>query len=168
MHKIILLLLIHVLSAQADAFGDFAKTNFFSEIDPSFLQLTAECRKNFDEKNNKKAFEILFYSKGKHVFDLNKHYSSHHEGHKNLKTPFYSITFWNWFNAIAIETESQQFVSNTTQKTMRRNELIPQELFDDIVTTGTFRVYFHYLMDNAKSMGEFTIGNSDDVRSCFR
>ena len=89
MHKIILLLLIHVLSAQADAFGDFAKTNFFSEIDPSFLQLTAECRKNFDEKNNKKAFEILFYSKGKHVFDLNKHYSSHHEGHKNLKTPFY-------------------------------------------------------------------------------
>lgn len=51
---------------------------------------------------------------------------------------------------------------------MRRNELIPQELFDDIVTTGTFRVYFHYLMDNAKSMGEFTIGNSDDVRSCFR
>ena len=63
MHKIILLLLVHVLSAQADAFGDFAKTNYFSEIDPSFLQLTAECRKNFDKKKNKKPLRYFFTAK---------------------------------------------------------------------------------------------------------
>ncbi len=169
MYKTVLLLLLcNALAVQADDFDIFAKTNYFAEIDKPFLQLKAECRKNFDEKNNKKAFEIIFYSKGKHVFDLNKHFSSHHEGHKNLKTPFYSITFWNWFNALAIETENHQFVSNTTQKTMRRNELIPKELFYEIVTTGKFTVYFHYLMDNAKSMGSFTITNIDAVKSCFR
>ncbi len=149
-------------------FDEFSKANYFSQIGEEYLQLNAKCRKNYDEKGRKKAFEILLYNNGSHVFDLNKHYKSHHVGHKNLKRPFYSFTFWNWFNKIAIETSSVQFMSNTLQKNMRRNELISEQLFKEILNDGQFIIYFHYLMDNSKSKGKFIIENLSVLNECFK
>ena len=84
-----------------------------------------------------------------------------------MKRPFYSFTFWNWFNKVAIETKSHQFMSNTDQKNMRRNELISKEMFMEIVENGQLTIYFHYLMDNAKSKGRFVIANPSEVKNCF-
>ena len=68
------------LQANELTFDEFAGANFFAPIDESYLKLNAKCRKNFDDNGKKKAFEVILYNKDKHVFDLNKHYSSHHKG----------------------------------------------------------------------------------------
>ena len=147
-------------------YSEFTLGNSFSPIDESYLELEAKCRKSYDERNQKKYYEVLFYSKGKHVFDLNKHFKSNLVGRKNLKVPFYSLSVWNWFDTLAIKTQKHKFMTNTAQKTMRRNELIPEGLFSDIVRYGKFKVYFHYLLDNSKSVGNFKIINPTVVRDC--
>ena len=156
-----------VIHSNELTFDEFTKTNFFAPIDNKYLKLKAECRKNYDEKGKRKAFEIILYNKNNHIFDLNKHYSSFHEGHKYLKRPFYSFTFWNWFNKVAIETNGAKFMSNTMQKNMRRNELISKELFTEIINEGKFSVFFHFLMDNSKSKGNFIITNPAIIKECF-
>ena len=170
MYKIIIFIIFSFsFAAQGTemTFEEFAKVNYFAPIDKDYLELNAKCRKNYEDNGKKKAFEVILYNKDKHVFDLNKHYNSHYEGHKHLKRPFYSFTFWNWFNKVAIETKSYEFMSNTSQKNMRRNELISKELFEEIVNNGQFNIYFHYLMDNSKSKGKFFIVNPATVKSCF-
>ena len=89
------LMLIFFGFAQANelTFDEFANANFFAPIDDAYLKLNAKCRKNFDDNGKRKAFEVILYNKDKHVFDLNKHYSSHHKGLKYLKIPFYTFTF---------------------------------------------------------------------------
>jgi len=101
------------------------------------------------------------------VFDLNKHFMSTQPGHRNLKKPFYSFTLWNWFNVVAIKTKNNKFISNTLQLDKRRSEIIPKNLVRDILDEGQFTVYFHYLMDNSKSIGTFKISNLKLLRSCF-
>ena len=156
------------LFAKDHSFKDFTEANYFAPIDNNFLQLKAVCRQNFDEKDRKKYFEILFYSKNKHVFDLNKHFRAYEVGHRNLKKPFYTFTIRNWFHTFAIETKNEKFISNTSQLTKRRNEVIPEKLFNDILAHGKFTLFFHYLMDNTKSNGEFTVVNPAALSSCFK
>jgi hypothetical protein len=59
-------------------------------------------------------------------------------------------------------------MTNTDQITMRRNELISEGLFSDIVKYGKFKVYFHYLLDNSKSVGNFKISNPKALRDCVK
>ena len=89
-----------LLHSKDHSFEDFTEANFFAAIDDSYLNLKALCRQSFDEKDRKKYYEILFYSNGKHVFDLNKHFRAFEIGHRNLKKPFYSFTVWNWFHSL--------------------------------------------------------------------
>jgi len=155
------------LFAKDHSFKDFTEANFFAPIDEDYLKLKAVCRQNYDDKNRKKYFEILFYSNQNHVFDLNKHFRAYELGHQNLKRPFYSFTVRNWFHALAIKTKNVNFISNTSQLTKRRNEIIPEKLFEDILGDGEFTLYFHYLMDNTKSSGNFQVINQEIVRKCF-
>ena len=98
MYKIYFFLIIifcGFLQAKELTFDEFASANFFAPIDESYLKLTAKCRKNFDDNGKKKAFEVILYNKDKHIFDLNKHYSSHHKGHKSKiynTSPFKNFT----------------------------------------------------------------------------
>jgi len=141
------------LFSKEHSFKDFTEGNYFAPIDENYLQLKAVCRKNYDDKDRKKYYEVLFYSHDKHVFDLKK--------------PFYSFTLWNWFNAVAIKTKSEEFISNTAQLDKRRSEIIPRDLVKDILDDGRFTVYFHYLMDNSKSVGTFKVSNPELLRTCF-
>ena len=50
---------------------------------------------------------------------------------------------------------------------MRRNELISKELFTEIINEGKFSVFFHFLMDNSKSKGNFIITNPAIIKECF-
>mgnify|MGYP005721291017 FL=1 len=68
---------------------------------------------------------------------------------------------------MAIETNGARFISNTMQKNMRRNELISKELFTEIINEGKFSVFFHFLMDNSKSKGNFIITNPAIIKECF-
>ena len=56
---------------------------------------------------------------------------------------------------------------NTAQLDKRRSEIIPRDLVKDILDDGRFTVYFHYLMDNSKSVGTFKISNLELLRTCF-
>jgi hypothetical protein len=155
------------LFSKEHSFKDFTEGNYFAPIDENYLQLKAVCRKNYDNKDRKKYYEVLFYSHDKHVFDLNKHFIGTQPGHRNLKKPFYSFTLWNWFNAVAVKTKSEEFISNTAQLDKRRSEIIPRDLVKDILDDGRFTVYFHYLMDNSKSVGTFKVSNPELLRTCF-
>jgi hypothetical protein len=171
MHKFIILIIIFFsVTSQARelSYTEFTLGNSFSPIDDSYLVLEAKCRKSYDEREQKKYYEVLLYSKGKHVFDLNKHFKTNLVGRKNLKIPFYSLSVWNWFDALAIKTKKNKFMTNTEQRTMRRNELIPEGLFADIIKYGKFKIYFHYLLDNSKSVGNFKISNLKAVRDCVK
>ncbi len=171
MHKFIILIIFSFsVTSQARelSYTEFTLGNSFSPIDDSYLMLEAKCRKSYDEREQKKYYEVLLYSGGKHVFDLNKHFKSNLVGRKNLKTPFYSLSVWNWFDTLAIKTKKNKFITNTDQRTMRRNELIPEGLFSDIVKYGKFKVYFHYLLDNSKSVGNFKISNPKVLRDCVK
>ncbi len=169
MNKLIVLILFfsNFILAKELTFNEFTEANFFSEIDPSFLDLEAKCRKNFDENDQIVFLEILLYSHGNNVFDFNKVYKSTLVGRENLKTPFYTFTVWNWFNALAIKTKKNKFMTNTDQESMRRNELISEDLFNDIIQEGDFQVYFHYLLDNTKSVGNFKINNPNTLKDCL-
>ena len=153
--------------ADTKSFNEFSKKNYFAPIVNDALNLKVVCRKSFDDDNKKKYYELLFYNKGKNVFDLNKHFRAFKEGHKNIKTPFYSFTFWNWFQAIAIESGEKTFMTSTEQFSVRRSELIPSNLAEEIVSDGIFTIYFHYLKDNTKSFGLFTVTNPDVLKDCF-
>ncbi len=171
MHKFIILIIFSFsVTSQARelSYTEFTLGNSFSPIDDSYLMLEAKCRKSYDEREQKKYYEVLLYSDGKHVFDLNKHFKSNLVGRKNLKIPFYSLSVWNWFDTLAIKTKKNKFITNTDQRTMRRNELIPEGLFSDIVKYGKFKVYFHYLLDNSKSVGNFKISNPKVLRDCVK
>ena len=171
MHKFIILIIIFfsvTSKARELSYTEFTLGNSFSPIDDSYLVLEAKCRKSYDEREQKKYYEVLLYSKGKHVFDFNKHFKTNLVGRKNLKIPFYSLSVWNWFDALAIKTKKNKFMTNTEQRTMRRNELIPKGLFDDIIKYGKFKIYFHYLLDNSKSVGNFKISNLKAVRDCVK
>ena len=123
--------------------------------DWKFSDLNAILNKSFDKITNN--FE----------FDLNKHFRSFKEGHKNLKTPFYSFTFWNWFQSIAIESGGQNFMTSTEQFSVRRSELVPSDLVTEIINDGLFSIYFHYLKDNTKSYGLFKVTNPEVLKDCF-
>ena len=169
MHKFIILIIFSFsVTSQARelSYTEFTLGNSFSPIDDSYLMLEAKCRKSYDEREQKKYYEVLLYSGGKHVFDLNKHFKSNLVGRKHLKIPFYSLSVWNWFDTLAIKTKKHKFMTNTDQRTMRRNELIPEGLFKDIIKYGKFKVYFHYLLDNSKSVGNFKIINPKALRDC--
>ena len=58
-------------------------------------------------------------------------------------------------------------MTNTSQESMRRNELISEGLFNEIIRLGEFQVYFHYLLDNSKSVGNFKIVNPGDLIDCL-
>mgnify|MGYP001222412969 FL=1 len=168
MHRLIIIIIIFstIGHARELTYAEFTSGNSFSPIDESYLELKAKCRKSYDQRNQKKYYEVLLYSRGEHVFDLNKHFKSKLVGRKSLKTPFYSLSLWNWFDTLAIKTKKHKFMTNTDQRTMRRNELISEGLFSDIVKYGKFKVYFHYLLDNSKSVGNFKITNLEVVRDC--
>ena len=169
MHKLIIIIIIlfsTIGQTRELTYNEFTLGNSFSPIDKSYLELEAKCRKSYDERDQKKYYEILLFSQGNHVFDFNKHFKSKLAGRKNLKTPFYSLSVWNWFDTLAIKTKKNKFMTNTDQITMRRNELIPEGLFEDIVKYGKFKVYFHYLLDNSKSVGNFKIINPKVVKDC--
>jgi hypothetical protein len=171
MHKLIIVVIIFFSAAcqgRELTYTEFTLGNSFSPIDESYLKLEAKCKKSYDERDQKKYYEILLFSKGKHVFDLNKHFKSNLIGRKNLKIPFYSLSVWNWFDTLAIKTKKHKFMTNTDQITMRRNELISEGLFSDIVKYGKFKVYFHYLLDNSKSVGNFKISNPKALRDCVK
>ena len=169
MYKLIFITIIFfstIGQARELTYTEFTLGNSFSPIDESYLELKAKCRQSFNEKKQKKYYEVLLYSKGEHVFDLNKHFKSNLVGRKHLKIPFYSLSVWNWFDTLAIKTKKHKFMTNTDQRTMRRNELIPEGLFKDIIKYGKFKVYFHYLLDNSKSVGNFKIINPKALRDC--
>jgi len=168
MHKLIIIIIFFSTICQSKelTYSEFTLGNSFSPIDESYLELEAKCRKSYDERNKKKYYEILLYSQGRHIFDFNKHFTSNLVGRKNLKLPFYSLSVWNWFDTLAIKTKKNKFMTNTDQRTMRRNELIPKGLFDDIIKYGKFKIYFHYLLDNSKSVGDFKIINPKVLRDC--
>jgi hypothetical protein len=171
MHKFIILIIIFFSATSQGrelTYTEFTLGNSFSPIDENYLELEAKCRKSYDERDQKKYYEVLLYSRGKHVFDLNKHFKSNLVGRKNLKAPFYSLSVWNMFDTLSIKTKKHKFMTNTDQRTMRRNELIPKGLFDDIVKYGKFKIYFHYLLDNSKSVGNFKIINPKVVRDCVK
>ena len=169
MHSLFIVLLFFttITSAEELTFHEFTEGNFFSNIDPSYLELKAKCRKNYDDNNQIKFYEIILFSKGGNVFDFNKVLKSNLVGRENLKKPFYTFTVWNWFNALAIKTPNHEFMTNTSQESMRRNELISEGLFNEIIRLGEFQVYFHYLLDNSKSVGNFKIVNPGDLIDCL-
>lgn len=153
--------------ADSKSFDNFSTQNYFAPIVEDALNLNVVCRKSYDDNNNKKYYELLFYNNGKNVFDLNKHFRAFKEGHKNIKTPFYSFTFWNWFQSIGVKSGNQSFLTSTEQFSVRRSELVPSKLVAEIVTNGSFVIYFHYLKDNTKSFGLFTVTNPDVLKDCF-
>ncbi|MDC6484897.1 hypothetical protein PQZ09_03070 [Methylophilaceae bacterium] len=161
------LLLMSVSIAKGESFKDFTLNNYFAPIDEKYLQLTAVCRKNFDEKDKKKYFEILFYNQGKNIFDMNKHYKIYQEGYKNLKPPIYSFTVRNWFKTIAIQSGKSEFITTTEQSSIRRNEVIPSKLAESVLNSGQLDMYFHYQNDNTKSMGKFKVSNNKVLIDCF-
>jgi len=153
--------------ATGQTFKEFTLGNYFAPIKESYLELSVVCRKNYDKKDRKKYYEILFFNQGKNVFDLNKHYKVYKEGHKNLKPPFYSFTVRNWFQTIAIQSGKNEFISTAQQINMRRNEIIPTSLSEAILKSGQFDMYFHYQNDNTKSLGKFKISNNKVLIDCF-
>lgn len=160
-------LLMSVSVAIGQSFKDFTSGNYFAPINEKYLKLTAVCRKNYDEKDRKKYFEILFYNQGKNVFDMNKHYKIYQQGHKNLTPPIHSFTVRNWFQTIAIQSGKSEFITTTRQSTMRRNEVIPNDLSQAILSSGQFDMYFHYQNDNTKSVGKFKVSNNKELINCF-
>ena len=46
--------------ANGQSFKEFTLGNYFAPIDEKYLEITAVCRKNYDEKEIKKYLEILF------------------------------------------------------------------------------------------------------------
>jgi hypothetical protein len=166
-YLILFLLLINFPAANGQSFKEFTVGNYFAPINEKYLELTAACRKNYDEKEKKKYFEILFYNQGKNVFDMNKHYKIYQQGYKNLKPPIYSFTVWNWFQTIAIQSGKPEFITTTQQSSIRRNEVIPNDLADLILSSGQLDMYFHYLNDNTKSVGKFKVSNNKVLIDCF-
>lgn len=164
---LILSLFSSLVLADTKSFNEFSTQNYFAPIVEDALKLKVVCRKSYDDNNKKKYYELLFYNNGKNVFDLNKHFRSFKEGHKNLKTPFYSFTFWNWFQSIAIESGGQNFMTSTEQFSVRRSELVPSDLVTEIINDGLFSIYFHYLKDNTKSYGLFKVTNPEVLKDCF-
>ena len=160
-------LLLNFSVANGQSFKEFTEGNYFAPIDEKYLELTAVCRKNYDEKEKKKYFEILFYNQGKNVFDMNKHYKIYQKGYKNLKPPIYSFTVRNWFQTIAIQSGKSEFITTTQQSSIRRNEVIPNDLADLILSSGQLDMYFHYLNDNTKSVGKFKVSNNKVLIDCF-
>ena len=63
-------LLMNFTAANGQSFKEFTIGNYFAPINEKYLELTAVCRKNYDEKEKKKYFEILFYNQGKNIFDM--------------------------------------------------------------------------------------------------
>ena len=161
------LLLMNVSIVKSESFKEFTSGNYFAPIDERYLQLTAVCRKNFDEKDKKKYFEILFYNQGKNIFDMNKHYKIYQEGYKNLKPPIYSFTVRNWFQTIAIQSGKSEFITTTKQSSIRRNEVIPKILAESVLNSGQLDIYFHYQNDNTKSVGRFKVINKEVLGNCF-
>tara|TARA_B100000795_G_scaffold262435_1_gene240367 strand:- start:422 stop:937 length:516 start_codon:yes stop_codon:yes gene_type:complete len=161
------LLLMNVSIVKSESFKEFTSGNYFAPIDERYLQLTAVCRKNFDEKDKKKYFEILFYNQGKNIFDMNKHYKIYQEGYKNLKPPIYSFTVRNWFQTIAIQSGKSEFITTTKQSSIRRNEVIPKILAESVLNSGQLDIYFHYQNDNTKSVGKFKVSNNKVLIDCF-
>jgi hypothetical protein len=166
-YLILLLLLINFPAANGQSFKEFTVGNYFAPINEKYLELTAVCRKNYDEKEKKKYFEILFYNQDKNVFDMNKHYKTYQQGHKNLKPPIYSFTVRNWFETIAIKSGKYEFITTTAQSNIRRNEIIPNNLSQEILNSGQFDMYFHYQNDNTKSVGRFKVINKEVLGNCF-
>ena len=160
-------LLLNFSVANGQSFKEFTEGNYFAPIDEKYLELTAVCRKNYDEKEKKKYFEILFYNQGKNVFDMNKHYKIYQQGYKNLKPPIYSFTVWNWFQTIAIQSGKPEFITTTQQSSIRRNEVIPSNLAEAILSSGQLDIYFHYQNDNTKSVGKFKVSNNKVLIGCF-
>jgi len=161
------LLLINLSVANGQSFKEFTLGNYFAPIDEKYLELTAVCRKNYDEKEKKKYFEILFYNQGKNVFDMNKHYKIYQKGYKNLKPPIYSFTVRNWFQTIGIQSGKSEFIATTQQTSIRRNEVIPNNLAESILRSGQLDMYFHYQNDNTKSVGKFKVSNNKALIDCF-
>ena len=66
MHRLFIVLLFFttITSAEELTFHEFTEGNFFSNIDPSYLELKAKCRKNYDDNNQIKFYEIILFSKG--------------------------------------------------------------------------------------------------------
>ena len=94
MHKLIIIIIIlfsTIGQTRELTYNEFTLGNSFSPIDKSYLELEAKCRKSYDERDQKKYYEILLFSQGNHVFDFNKHFKSKLAGRKNLKTPFYFL-----------------------------------------------------------------------------
>jgi hypothetical protein len=166
-YSIFLFLMMPFSVLIGQSFKDFTSGNYFSPINEKYLELNVVCRKNFDEKDKKKYFEILFYNQGKNVFDLNKHYKIYQQGHKNLTPPIYSFTVRNWFQTIAIKSGKHDFIATTQQTSMRRNEVIPNALSNAILNSGQFNMYFHYQNDNTKSFGKFKVTNNKELNECF-
>jgi|TARA_B110000093_G_C12814299_1_gene344148 hypothetical protein len=166
-YLILLLLLINFPAANGQSFKEFTVGNYFAPINEKYLELTAACRKNYDEKEKKKYFEILFYNQDKNVFDMNKHYKTYQQGHKNLKPPIYSFTVRNWFKTIGVKSGKYEFISTTDQRSIRRNEIIPDKLSQAILNSGQFDMYFHYQNDNTKSFGRFKVINKEVLGNCF-
>ena len=166
-YLILLLLLINFPAANGQSFKEFTVGNYFAPINEKYLELTAACRKNYDEKEKKKYFEILFYNQGKNVFDMNKHYKIYQKGYKNLKPPIYSFTVRNWFQTVAIQSGKPKFITTTQQSSIRRNEVIPGNLAEAILSSGQFDIYFHFQNDNTKSVGKFKVSNNKVLIDCF-
>ncbi|MAS00214.1 MAG: hypothetical protein CMH24_02470 [Nitrosomonadales bacterium] len=167
--KIIWVLFLSTIfsSATGQTFKEFTSGNYFAPIDEKYLQLTAKCRKVYDEKDRKKYFEILFFNQEKNIFDMNKHYKTYLQGRKKLKPPVFSFTVRNWFQTIAIESGKYNFITTTDQNTLRRNEVIPKDLSKAILNSGQFNIYFHFLNDNTKSIGRFKVSNNKVLIDCF-
>jgi hypothetical protein len=166
-YLLFLFLVTNFSYAVGQSFNDFTLGNYFAPIDDKHLKLTVSCRKNYDEKERKKYFEILFYNQDKNVFDMNKHYKIYQQGHKSLKPPIYSFTVRNWFKTIAIKSGKYEFIATTSQSNIRRNEIIPDNLSKAILDSGHFDMYFHYQNDNTKSAGRFKVVNKEALENCF-
>ena len=167
--KIILSLcfVVSLVGADEQSFKEFTTQNYFAQIKNDALSLRVVCRKSYDDDDKKKYYELIFYNGKKNVFDLNKHFRAYQVGHRNLKTPFYSFTVWNWFQALAIKSKKETFITTTEQNTMRRSEIIPPELVSAIIYSAQFDIFFHYLKDNTKSTGSFKVSNPNVLRKCF-
>ena len=98
---------------------------------------------------------------------MNKHFKTYQQGRKKLKPPIFSFTVRNWFQTIAIESGEYNFITTTDQKTLRRNEVIPKDLSKAILNSGQFKIYFHFLNDNTKSVGKFKVSNNKVLIDCF-
>ena len=154
-------------------FREFINNGEFIPIETSRLQLVVgNCNVVKNNKGIKIRYKEVELSINNNVFfDFNKHYILRNDYQsKNFSIPFYSISVWQWYKTVAIKTKNIEFLSNYKQVMRRRNMVVPDELIEDIILTGKFKIYLHQdarTTENKKYFGTVNIKNKESLKKCF-